>query len=142
MSEVAQSCPTLCDPMDCNLSGSSVHGIFQAIVLEWIAIFFSRGSSQSRDRTQVSRIVDTLYCLSHHFYLPRALPTAEQQRPSASMGTEPQAATAVDLQHPLREFRVEGGTQCSRESGGTGLQIVGCFRTDFMISILAYLETH
>ena len=37
-SEVAQSCPTLCDPMDCNLSGSSVHGIFQAIVLEWIAI--------------------------------------------------------------------------------------------------------
>ena len=41
-SEVAQSCPTLCDPMDCSLSGSSVHGIFQAIVLEWIAISFSR----------------------------------------------------------------------------------------------------
>ena len=36
--EVAQSCPTLCDPMDCNLSGSSVHGIFQARVLEWVAI--------------------------------------------------------------------------------------------------------
>ena len=36
-SEVVLSCPTLCDPMDCNLSGSSVHGIFQAIVLEWIA---------------------------------------------------------------------------------------------------------
>ena len=45
-SEVAQSCPTLCDPMDCSLSGSSVHGIFQARVLEWIAISFSRGSSQ------------------------------------------------------------------------------------------------
>ena len=41
-SEVAQSCPTLCDPMDCSLPGSSVHGIFQAIVLEWIAISFSR----------------------------------------------------------------------------------------------------
>ena len=40
-SEVAQSCPTLCDPMDCSLPGSSVHGIFQAIVLEWIAISFS-----------------------------------------------------------------------------------------------------
>ena len=40
-SEVAQSCPTLCDPMDCSLSGSSVHGIFQARVLEWIAICFS-----------------------------------------------------------------------------------------------------
>ena len=41
-SEVAQSCPTLCDPMDCSLPGSSVHGIFQAVVLEWIAISFSR----------------------------------------------------------------------------------------------------
>ena len=37
-SEVAQSCATLCDPMDCGLSGSSDHGIFQARVLEWIAI--------------------------------------------------------------------------------------------------------
>ena len=41
-SEVAQSCPALCDPMDCSLPGSSVQGIFQAIVLEWIAISFSR----------------------------------------------------------------------------------------------------
>ena len=84
-----QSCPTLCDPMDCSLLGSSVHGISQAIVLEWIAIScvssifcvirtvmschklyihtclvilewvaipFSRGSSQPRDRTWVSCI--------------------------------------------------------------------------------------
>ena len=52
--------------MDCSLPGSSVHGIFQAIVLEWIAISFSRGSSQPRNRTQVSRIVrQTLYHLSH-----------------------------------------------------------------------------
>ena len=58
MSEVAQSCLTLCDPMDCSLPGSSVHGIFQAIVLEWIAISFSRGSSWPRDQTQLSHIVD------------------------------------------------------------------------------------
>ena len=60
MSEVSQSCLTFCDPMDCSLPGPSgkIHGIFQAIVLEWIAISFSRGSSQPRDRTQVSRIVD------------------------------------------------------------------------------------
>ena len=45
VSEVAQLCPSLCDPMDCSLLGSSVHGIFQAIVLEWIAISFSSGSS-------------------------------------------------------------------------------------------------
>ena len=44
-SEVAQSCPTLSDPIDCSLSGSPVHGIFQARVLEWIAIAFSEGSS-------------------------------------------------------------------------------------------------
>ena len=41
-SEVAQSCPTLCDPMDCSLSGSSIHGIFQARVLEWLAALFYR----------------------------------------------------------------------------------------------------
>ena len=57
-SEVAHLCLTLCDPMDCSLPGSSVHGIFQAIVLEWIAISFSRGSSRPRDRTRVSHIVD------------------------------------------------------------------------------------
>ena len=42
-SEVAQSCPTLSDPMDCSLPGSSIHGIFQARVLEWGAIAFSLG---------------------------------------------------------------------------------------------------
>ena len=40
-SEVAQSCPTLSDPMDCSLPGASIHGIFQARVLEWVAIAFS-----------------------------------------------------------------------------------------------------
>ena len=45
---VAQSCLTLCDPMDYNLPGSSVHGILQARILEWVAIPFSRGSSQPR----------------------------------------------------------------------------------------------
>ena len=62
-SEVTQSCPTLWNPMDCSLPGSSVHGIFQAIVLEWIAISFSRGSSQPRDWTWVSRIVDRLFTI-------------------------------------------------------------------------------
>ena len=55
-SEVAQSCPTLCDPMDCSPPGSSVHGIFQARVLEWVAIAFSRGPSGPRDRAPVSCI--------------------------------------------------------------------------------------
>jgi len=57
-SEVAQSCLILCDPMDCSLLGCSVHGNFQAIILEWIAISFSRGSSLPKDWTQVSHTVD------------------------------------------------------------------------------------
>ena len=47
--------------MDCSLPGSSVHGIFQARVLEWVAISFSRGSSQPRDQTQVSSIADRYF---------------------------------------------------------------------------------
>ena len=53
---VIQSCLTLCDPMDCSPPSSSVHGILQARILEWVAISFSRGSLQPRDRTQVSHI--------------------------------------------------------------------------------------
>ena len=56
VSGVAQSCPTLWDPTDRSLPGSSVHGIFQARVLEWVAISFSRGPSPTRDQTEVSRI--------------------------------------------------------------------------------------
>ena len=62
-SEVGQSCLTLCDPMDCSPPGSSVHGIYQAMVLEWIAIYFSKGSSQSRNRTRVSHIVDRCFTI-------------------------------------------------------------------------------
>ena len=48
-SEVTQSCPTLCNPMDCSLPGSSVHGIFQARVPEWGAIAFSDGKLGTRE---------------------------------------------------------------------------------------------
>ena len=79
-SEVSQSCPILCNPMDCSLPGSSVHGIFQARILEWVVISFSRRSSQHRDWTQVSRIVGRhFYHLSHqgslhmHLWVPYIL---------------------------------------------------------------------
>ena len=58
---VAQSCPTLCDPWDGSPSGSSVHGILQARILEWAAIPFSRGSSRPRDRTQI-------FCIACRFF--------------------------------------------------------------------------
>ena len=53
---ITQSCLTLCDPMDCSPPGSSLHGIFQAEALEWVAISFSRGSSQPGDQTWVFHI--------------------------------------------------------------------------------------
>ena len=52
--ECAQSCPTLCDPKDCNPPGSIVHEIFQTRVLEWVAIFSSRGPSRPRDQALIS----------------------------------------------------------------------------------------
>ena len=51
-----QLCLTLCDPMDCSLPGSSVHGIFQARILEWVAMPFSKGSSPPRDQTHFSQV--------------------------------------------------------------------------------------
>ena len=51
-----KSCPTLCDPVVCSLPGSSVHGLLQARILEWVTMPFSRGSSQPRDWTHVSYI--------------------------------------------------------------------------------------
>ena len=61
--KAAQSYLTLCDPVDCSPPVSSVHGILQAGILEWVAIPFSRGSSQPRDRTQVSHIADRFFTI-------------------------------------------------------------------------------
>ena len=72
-SEVAQSCPTLNDPMDCSLPGSSIHGIFQARVLEWVAYLFSSRSSQLRNQTGVS-------CIAGGFFTDWAIMEALNKR--------------------------------------------------------------
>ena len=69
--ELLQSCPALCDPIDCSLPGSSVHGILQAKILEWVAVPFSRGSSAPRDEIGVSYI-SCVGCWL--FFLPFAPP--------------------------------------------------------------------
>ena len=58
-----QSCLTLCYPMNCSPPGSSVHGILQARILEWVAISFAMGSSQTRDWTWVSRIAGRFFTI-------------------------------------------------------------------------------
>ena len=68
---VAQSCPTLRNPMDCSPPGSSVHGILQARILEWVAIPFFRGSSQPRGRTRVSHIVDRFFTVRATWEAPK-----------------------------------------------------------------------
>ena len=60
---VTQLCPILCDPVDCSPPGSSVHGILQARILKWVAISYSRGSSQPRDETRVSRIAGRFFTI-------------------------------------------------------------------------------
>ena len=69
---VAQSCLTLCDPMDSSLTGSSVHRILQARILDWVAILFSRGASRPRDPTGVSYIAGGFFpvwvLFSHWIY--------------------------------------------------------------------------
>ena len=69
---VPQLCLTLCDPMNCSLLASSVHGILQARILEWVASSFSRGSSWLRDQTQVSHIAGrfvTIWATGKPYYL-------------------------------------------------------------------------
>ena len=63
-----QSCPTVCNLMDCNPPGSSVHGIFQARNLEWVVISFPRWSFQPRDRNSVSCIPCTGRQSLHHLH--------------------------------------------------------------------------
>ena len=68
---LTQSCPTLCDPMAYSPPGFSVHGIFQARILEWVAISYSRGSSWPRDRTWVSCLVGRLFSTEPPGKLPK-----------------------------------------------------------------------
>ena len=76
----AQSCLTLCDPMDCNLPGSSVHGISQARILECVATSHSRGSSQPRDLTCISSNPHLLHLLHRQV---DSLPLASPGKPKS-----------------------------------------------------------
>ena len=70
-----RSCSTLCDPMDCSLPDSFVHGILQARILKWIAMPSSRGSSRTRDRTQFSCI----FCTADGFFTIETLGSLKMQ---------------------------------------------------------------
>ena len=115
---VAQSCLTLCDPMDCSPPGSSVHGILQARILEWAAISFSRGSSQESN-PGLPHCGQTLYPLSHQGSPEkisfRQLPGLERMKPSLIRGPIKQALYAHFSSPPL--FLQEGSETPFRKTG-------------------------
>ena len=76
---VPQSCPTLCDPMDWNPRGYSVHGILQARISEWVTIPFCRGSPQRRDQTQVSHIAGRFFTVWATWEAPELRGGAEKE---------------------------------------------------------------
>ena len=92
--EVTQSCPTLHDRMDCSLPGSSAHGIFQARVLEWVAMPSSRGSSLPRDRTPC------LLCLLNLLQQAGSLPLAPPRKPLYIVVVVVQSLSSVQLLRP------------------------------------------
>ena len=95
----------LCNPMDCNLSGSSVHGILQTRILEWVAIPFSRGSSPSRDHTLVSCICRQIpYCLGH-----QESPAGDRRKQEAT-------------KEPTKQLRIEESVQFNRSVVSDSLQ--------------------
>ena len=121
---VTYSCLSLCDPLDCSPPGSSIYRILQARILNWVSISFSRGSSWSRNRTQVSLIADRFfYCLSHQRNSKEAIIAIveihlEEQR----VWTPPQATQPRGPllgRHDPRMFNFEGQQILpKRELGG------------------------
>ena len=74
VSKVVQSCPPLSNSINCSLPGSSIHGIFQARILEWVVISFSRGSSPPRDQTRISCVS----CIANWFFTHWAIGEAQK----------------------------------------------------------------
>ena len=124
-SEVAQSCATLCDPVDCSPPGSSVHGILQTRILEWVAISFSRGSSQPRDRTRVSCIAGRRFTVWATRESTEELYKKDMHNPDNHDGV------ITHLEPDILECEVKwalGSITMNKASGGEELQL-SCFKS-------------
>ena len=134
-SEVTQTCPTLCNPVDCSPPGSSVHGILQARILEWVAISFSRGSSQPSEWTQFSRIAGRcfnlwatreapLFLLNYSFIMAQMVKNlpAMQETGIRSLGQEDPLEKGMATHSSILVWRIP----CTEEPAG--LQSMGSQR--------------
>ena len=124
-SEVAQSCPTTSDPMDCSLPGSSFHGIFQARVLEWGAIAFS--DSPSRAHLNVHQISQAL---GHHWLLVSQRKSGHWEGPSST----PHSSTSYTISHSWISLLVQ-----RRSFLSPGLSLVPPF--GLSVSMLSFSTT-
>ena len=96
-----------CNSMNCNPPGSSVHGIFQSRGLEWVAIFFSRGSSQPRDRTPVSCIAGGfLHCrqIFNHLSHQGSPPCSSYKSPWRSQRTFQESGVRTEVPDSIRDY--------------------------------------
>ena len=131
-----QSCPILCDPMDCSSQSSSVHGILQAVILEWVAISFSRGSSQPRDWTLVP-------CIAGGFFTEWTTRETRKERSISHWNEVPISRCCF--------FLILGGKHCSSlwtimltaEFGGkhylsSGGSTPSCFLRLFILNVLHF----
>ena len=119
--EGAQSCPILCNPMDYSLPGSSIHGIFQAGILEWVAISFSRASSWPRDGTHISYVSCIGRQVLYHWCYLGGLPCC---LPNLSLGWEDPLVKGMATHSSILAWRIPQ----TEEPGGLqsmGLQRVG-----------------
>ena len=117
-SEVAQSCPTLFDPMDCSLPGSSVHGIFQARILEWVAISFSNPVRNAL----LSKCLKTAGCLCPVLLGNRHRPCSATHTPKGETLTSARKETFSCLHHECK------ATPCSCPSPEIQLSTMRCDR--------------
>ena len=120
----AQSCPTLCNPMDYSPAGSSVNGIFQVKILECVAISSFKWSSQLRDQTLVS-------CIEGRF-----LPT----RPTANESMIPLCSANVRLNHVYLPFQVQYSHWSLACSGSQPSWVRGCHCYSRLLHMSIFLE--
>ena len=108
--------------MDCSLPGSSVHGIFQAIVLEWVAISFSRGSSRPRDRTRVSPIVDRSFTV----WATREVKQSKVEKKFYLHDPDNHHGVITGLEPDILEWEVKwalGNLTMNKADGGDGIPV-------------------
>jgi len=106
---VVQSCLTLCDPIDCSLPGSSIHGIFQARILEWLTISSSRGSFWPRDQTCISCVS----CIGKHVFYHWVTWKAQAEAYFMSIPETPTDKKEEDSLEPIRPKLTAKGSETS-----------------------------